>query len=83
MCQLRAQEYADLFRQYLRTPQSQRIAILNSMAQVISKVRNKPAFSCELKAELRRVEEETLVKPLIRHQWHEFKHAHPHHKALA
>ncbi len=80
-----AVEYADLYRRYLRAPASEHDGILRSMSEVLSRVPSKPLFSAELMDVLRGVDT-SVMKVLLRHQWHEVRrdhHSHPHNRLAA
>jgi hypothetical protein len=80
-----ANRYVELFYTYLRTPASEHQRILKSMGEVLSKVPSKPIFSAELMGLVKGVDDMALLKPVIRHQWHDIKRGHllHHHRTIS
>jgi hypothetical protein len=78
-----AVEYADLYRQYLRTSSNGHEGILKAMREVLSRVPSKPLFCAELSDLLKGGVDTSVLKVLLRHQWREIRHehhSHPHNR---
>jgi hypothetical protein len=80
----KASQYVELFQAYLRSPAAEHQKILDSMGEVLSTVPSKPLFSSELIGLARGIGDMSLMRQMIRHQWHEVKRNHQlhHHRTI-